>query len=649
MINSSSYSRFDSLYSDSTKAINPGSKILSIGLDKHNPVEALETLLNDEKALSVALHELTHFHSLTNDIGSVLTCLGFYVFKTWEDLIQRVERKLPDTENSLIRFLKIRADYLRMLEAWRPFLEGLAVFAQTNYPCSGIDEQLMPVDTLTFFGAALYSLSPTPSTRLFNSLDSILENFTLGLQGATNRTLIRGPQLTVEGIPLAASLELCSTSWSLPYFLGNSYIRGVQARVRRVLPKYDCPELFLNLMMQIVQGSARLLLEQDAQWNTPKDIDRVYGWIELLDNIPKERIEYLPQLGQDIDPLYWLRNGQLVPRIRTSSHDIGNLFSQVIPSNWNYFMSIESTDDKKIIELGLAGTIGETFTIKLSSGGECKVVGLIPNAAKKNHYLALNVSDHIWWLALNDDELETLKLQKSALQELSINEFRPYKDIKLPSKTQLLNVSCFLTQLGFGLEQYSHEGNHHFLFEFSSPDSQENTLLTHIVPERGRSILQTCPDITKQSHDAGVYFKKNIKLSLKPALVMERYLLKNGYSELAKKTKKWFEKEKCVRERQADLWSMRILEGLLGHQKAAETLTIIKKQRLSDNIYMNIENVKEALVAAYSVPIECSGPAQLDTEFLLEEINEWALTVFGKPLFKRDNMNRVRYVGLWDR
>ena len=56
--------------------LDPGTKLLDLGLEGVTPGAAIDALLTDPKHLSVALHELTHFASLENALGHVLGFLA---------------------------------------------------------------------------------------------------------------------------------------------------------------------------------------------------------------------------------------------------------------------------------------------------------------------------------------------------------------------------------------------------------------------------------------------------------------------------------------------------------------------------------------------------------------------------------------------
>src|SRR6478735_3239930 len=57
-------------------SLDPGTKLLDVGLHEHTPLQARAELLQDPMHMSVAIHELTHFVSLENTLGHVMAFLA---------------------------------------------------------------------------------------------------------------------------------------------------------------------------------------------------------------------------------------------------------------------------------------------------------------------------------------------------------------------------------------------------------------------------------------------------------------------------------------------------------------------------------------------------------------------------------------------
>src|SRR5262245_4351969 len=77
-------------------SLEPTTKLISLGLENHTPVDALNSLLDDPQAMSVALHEATHFHSLTNNIGAALTAKGFFVYMSADYIVASLQQRVGD-------------------------------------------------------------------------------------------------------------------------------------------------------------------------------------------------------------------------------------------------------------------------------------------------------------------------------------------------------------------------------------------------------------------------------------------------------------------------------------------------------------------------------------------------------------------------
>jgi len=91
-----------------------------------------------------------------------------------------------------------------------------------------------------------------------------------------------------------------------------------------------------------------------------------------------------------------------------------------------------------------------------------------------------------------------------------------------------------------------------------------------------------------------------------------------------------------------------MLTGLLGSQYSAEIEQTILDKRL-ESVVFDIKRIRDVLTAAYSVPCKIDGRGADNIHAILEMINEEAIAMLGKPLFKCDDMGRVLYLGLWGR
>src|SRR5215212_7068787 len=88
--------------------LDPGTKLLDVGLDSHTPIAALRTLLEEPLHMSVALHEMTHFASLENALGHVM---GFLAMRA-QTIAQAIE------ENST-RGKSVDESWIDLYAAWQ--------------------------------------------------------------------------------------------------------------------------------------------------------------------------------------------------------------------------------------------------------------------------------------------------------------------------------------------------------------------------------------------------------------------------------------------------------------------------------------------------------------------------------------------------
>src|SRR5262249_2355885 len=112
--------------------LDPGTRLLDIWLDGCTPLAALRTLVDEPRHMSVALHEVTHFVSLDNMLGQLL---GYRALRanTLSDGLLHLCRGDGEVDPRLIdHYHGLRWRYALLMEAWRPLLEGLAVYVQTH-------------------------------------------------------------------------------------------------------------------------------------------------------------------------------------------------------------------------------------------------------------------------------------------------------------------------------------------------------------------------------------------------------------------------------------------------------------------------------------------------------------------------------------
>src|SRR5262249_54539230 len=155
-------------------------------------------------AMSVALHEATHFHSLTNNIGAALTAKGFFVYMSADYIVASLQQRVGDVNFFAWLYNMCFNQYNSMLEAWRPLLEGIAVFSQLAYPWEKPDSpytnERSMANGMSFraMGSALVTLSPRLLHLRHSGPLRNLDDLTLGFHSASLRAMQSSPAMSVE-------------------------------------------------------------------------------------------------------------------------------------------------------------------------------------------------------------------------------------------------------------------------------------------------------------------------------------------------------------------------------------------------------------------------------------------------------------------
>jgi hypothetical protein len=139
--------------------LEPGSKVMQIGLDQHDPTEAIQELMSTPMRMSVAIHELAHYHSLSNPLGWLLAYLGYAraeAVQAWDDV-----RTDPDRLKTALRTYEL---YKMVVETVRSVMEGVAVFSQFCPPYRDSDDLPPSVSTLARIVATFEVLAPPAAT-----------------------------------------------------------------------------------------------------------------------------------------------------------------------------------------------------------------------------------------------------------------------------------------------------------------------------------------------------------------------------------------------------------------------------------------------------------------------------------------------------
>jgi hypothetical protein len=570
--------------------------------------------------------------ALTTNIGMLLSARGLLTVLAADNLRERVSEGNSGVELALRRYLDLRSRFVTMQETWRPFFEGLAVFLQTSSPCPAISEQSLPVITVSMLAMFVRALDPIFGFHYMDKMD-------FGLQSAAHDVLMQGAQLPTEGThTLATTLEMKGTDCPLEYFLGHAYVRGLQARLMRKVVAFECPERFLPIMFQILIRSWGYLLDPMASQNPFEQIERLYGWLELLEQAPAERLQALESLDPTVDILVWLREGRLETIPEFLSDHLVLFLERMLSKDLEWF---NPTTRSNLLNF-VGNFLLHSYSLNLCTGGRCWVAGMVPNMDGSTHYLALSLGDTHWWLAVEDRDLSTLQLDPASLPQLPRDAYQRNGGPRAPEDAPELQVGCFLSYL-----RRSPKASEMVVVEFSAGDGQP-TVVAQIQPgPLGRAILNTIGlDDGKERHQIGEDLR-NMVTRYQNLNVWPDWLRQQGYPELSEIVHLAADQEQVSLAHLRDLWSERVLRGLLGREKADEVSVSIREGHLSAFLW-GTTAVHLMVAGGYSVSCMVDGPGARDAFEQTEILNDIAQEKLGKPLFRWDDQGRVRYLGLWE-
>jgi hypothetical protein len=626
------------------RSLEPTTKLISLGLENHTPVDALNSLLEDPEAMSVALHEATHFHSLTNNIGAALTAKGFFVYMSADYIVASLQQQSGDLDFFAWLYNMCFNYYTYMLEAWRPLLEGIAVYSQVAFPWEEPDSiyiserSIANARSFRAMGLALVSLSPHlldvgRSGRVRN-----MDDLTLGFHSAALRAMQLSPSMSVEKRSLAEWLEKDRSDFSLPYFLGYAYLKRVQQELMAKEAQFENPEVFLSFLLRLLRNSANYFLDSDATWVQEADLTRLYYWPIVFGAAPKREVAELLVMDRRTDYMDWLTGGE--PIIR-EPQEIIPMIEATLPFQWTQFK------DQEYFAEALSGVWSQANKLNFSSGGTCRIVGYVKPTGNYDRCLLVEVSGHLWWMAAEERVLETLGLSLGDMRHFDSEVedeavVQQTSDIACP----ILDLSSFVDYVGYGLPDSTLP---RALFEFRDParSTGGGSLLCFVTPGPGRGILSPVPlQPTQGLHNVGERTRSGIREELAKRPILANWLEKNGHPKAAATTRKAMAEVRQGLSWQRQWWSKTILRGLLGSSWTEAIGNALVEDRLNQWL-PDEEGLNHILREAYSAPVKLTGPNAKHWDERLSEINEAAMAALGKPLFYIDDERRVRYLGLW--
>ena len=646
--------------------LEPGSKLMDIGLDHHNPLQAVRALADSQERMSTALHEITHFDSLENSLGHVLGLLG-YMASVFADRIETYLKSGDRIDPGVLEhYLYFREEHHSRLDLWRPLLEGLAVFAQTARPCPQLDTMLPAHSTLLALGTALSSLDPLEVSSEPGGRG--LENASGGILSGGYDAMRAGPGLRFGGKALAVALELNQEESWLPYFLGHAYVRALHDRFMRADPELECPELFIRLMLRILYSSTTRLLEPSTAWDTPEAAERVYGWIDLVERSP-ERVRNLRGIDDTTDVLWYLATGESRAGFERSRLSTAATLGRLVPRAWERFAGmvqhldfarlnreraatgLSSIPPPEAAEQVATAILVGTGSLNVSRGGECKIAGLVPRGFGEKHALALRVEERTWWLAVEEEGLRTLVLDPDVIPVLT-REALQASGAELEPSDLRLGVSCFVTHVGYGLRAPDFVPKDtrwpHVLIELHRLREANSSLLTVLEAGSGRShLVPVGAEAVQGLHTAS---QESRRITADFASVTTNGWLeafsRSNEERATELTREAISREALRRSMQQEIWAHRVLGALLGTQAPNRTKRRIMAARMG--VVLDDPWLDDLLVKSYSAPCRITGEGAADFLAGLEGVNLTCRKRLGKAAFRVNAAtSTVQYLGLW--
>jgi hypothetical protein len=653
--------------------LDPATKLLDIGLHGYTPVAALRTLADRPMHMSVALHEITHFLSLESTLGHLLS---FWAYRTnsLSDGLLHLLRTGKEIDQSVIHeYCWRHYNYRLLIEAWRPLLEGLAVYVQTHRPNDAGDELIAPLSLLLQWRVWIGALSTgilAPSEQMAHA---VLDQLSQGLLTTGYRAIREGPGLQLDDRPLAARIEMLEPETLRPYFLGHAYLRAMQRHLVRASPEYESAEKFIGLIFRILRSSTKRLLEGNPRWDRPDCVERVYGWTEAVRRAKPEQVLALAEQDDNVDVLWFLNTGDMEVGYGGMDMDALHDLRKLVPDEWKRFGSELSARHLKAVASGrrsrekrlamsedefaerMAGHwLRATASLNLSTAGECVIGGWIPNGFRTKHALALKLDGRVWWMAASDAELARLVRAPAELRVLGVDAIHVYDADALPNTRCLILIDCFSTysfptEEASTLERDSQVVFPRFYFELYDRNRRNDSILVSIVPTTtgvGSFHLEALKDIGRREfHKVSMALRRIVSNAASPrdlALAFER----RGMREIGELLNGLASKEDLAASRAEEHVNRRILQTLLGHLPVSEIRTLL----LSKGIGMFPESAGLApvMVAAYGGDAALPGqPLDFVVE-RIQSVNDRSRRMIGKSLFTwSSRAQRVSYSGLW--
>ena len=633
-------------------SLDPGTKLLDVGLHEHTPIEARRALLAEPLHMSVAIHELTHFVSLGNSLGDVMGFLAMRAKTLAGSIDQAAVNGEPIDDSWIALYAAWHRKYRLLLELWRPLLEGLAVYAQVHEPGESGDALIEPVQMLlnwSTFISAVGMNGAAPNTAWRSGYQQFLE--------AAYAAIRKGPTLLHGGTPLAVGFEFVNPDSLRPYFLGHAYIRALHVALAKKSATYESSERFFNLVIRILRSSTRGLLRDQIAWDQPMMATRVYGWVDIVREAPQARVHALEGQPDAIDVLHFLATGKKRRGYDVTARGIVATVRRIVPQFWKEFETAISrhirsaklprtaTPSNRVGRL-VAGWIGGTMALNLSTNGEASIIGWIPEGLAPLHALALRIDDAVWWVALAEEDFAKLIDERGSLPKFAPAAMRGHVAAGAisgrllidsyvsfaPSDDPSFSDACSPRLLPHPSFRLWNSATPHSLLHLEVAGERPGLIGPHlrVIGNENRLTLQY----------AGLSeLRRDVRDALSSSELVD--LLKvHAHADLARALEKSAMEEELVVSRVVANVERHILATLLQREPIGADLEMLER---GVGVLPNAEKFGPLIAATYSA----FALADASLSGHVRTLNYSAQSIVGKPVFDIDRRGFVRYRGLW--
>jgi hypothetical protein len=648
--------RDDPLFHAFDGQLDPGTKLMNIGLHGYSPFTALGKLANDPRHMSVALHEITHFVSLENTLGHLIGFLALRANSLGDGLLHLSESGGRVYPEFVANYCNLHQRYRLLVEAWRPLLEGLAVYAQTYRPDDAGDAIIEPLELLWTWKLNIAALGVPVSRTRINPYE--LDD---GFLAAGYEAIRKGPSLWHSGRPLAACLELLDPERLRPYFLGHTYLRALQRCLARVSAEYQSGERFFSLIVRILRGSTQRILAESPQWDTFAGAERLYNWIEIVQQAKPARILALRTLDDNVDVLRFLETGEVTIGYSSTDADLVRVLSELVPNEWDeYAKNLHARHSDRIAaEPGkprpnkskeeLVGRIATfwirgTMSLNLSTCGQGLVAGWIPDGFGTKHALALQFDNRRWWAAANDDELARLVAAPSQLRKLDPEAMHSGSASAGVGTGCPILIDCFARYTSWRVARDKVPRMFPtFDYELCEPERRSDPVLMCMapaVPAIAPCHLQSVGDAERVLHRSTVEMRRIISRAASPRHLSTKFR-RRGDEAIGALLDDFASREDLAVLRVQAHVNRRIIRGLLGRFPTPEDLSLLSH---GVGAFPEAAGLEALIVSAYGAET-LPEAAAADR---IRALNARSSEAIGKSFFTWDAANRrVSYCGLW--